>query len=152
MTAHRITVLGVLVFASVGVAAPVPKSLKAKAVSFDGKWTLVRQNNNDREVPKISPWIWEINGTELILQWPNGDGTFRQNKQISSFARPADAESNEMDYLYDARGGGNPSKGRATIEGDEFVVCWTSAGQPRPSEIKPGPGVNYYRFKRMTEK
>jgi hypothetical protein len=57
-----------------------------------------------------------------------------------------------MDYVYDPQQAGKANPGRAAVEGDEFVVCWAGGGQPRPAELKPGPGVNYYRFRRMPEK
>ena len=162
MTARRAALLCVLLAALLvwgaphptppAVAAPVPKALKAKAANFDGKWELVRQNNSNKEVAQISPWIWEIDGETLTLHWGNGDGTFRKSKFASAFVRPADAQSDEMDYVYNPTNGGKPSLGRATVEAYEFVVCWAEGGNPRPGDITPGPGVNYYRFKRLVEK
>lgn len=152
MSRPPVYLTALLVVSAAAVAAPVPKSLKRSPPNFNGKWMLVRQNNGDREVPQISPWIWEINGEELVLQWPNGDGTFRKNQHASALVRPPDGQADEVNYVYDPKNGGRPSLGRATVEDGEFVIAWTDGGRPRPAEIKPGPGVNYYRFKRMPDK
>jgi hypothetical protein len=139
---------------SVGAAfaAPVPKALKKAPPNFDGKWELVRQNNNDREVQQISPWVWEIDGETLHRHWGNGNGRFNREEKNCWFVRPAGATADEMDYIPGSDRNGPSSPGRATIEDGEFVVCWSDARSPRPAEIKPGPGVNYYRFKRMPDK
>ena len=147
---HRAAV--VMVFAAVAVAAPVPKAVKPKATNFDGTWELVEQSNDNRPVATISPWRWTIDGDALTRASGTGDGSFRPYTQPALFVRPADAQSNEMDYVPDAGRRESVCPGRAVIENDEFVVCWTSAGKPRPAELKPGPGVNYYRFKRVKDK
>jgi uncharacterized protein (TIGR03067 family) len=133
-------------------AAPVPKALKKAPPNFDGTWELVRQNNNDREVPQISPWRWEIDGDKLHRHWGGGNGRFSREERNCWFVRPEGATADEMDYVPGTDRAGAASPGRAAIEDGEFVVCWSDARQPRPAELKPGPGVNYYRFKRVSDK
>ena len=147
---RTLIVFGLL--AGVAVAAPVPKALKAKAPNLDGTWELVQQNNNDREVPKLSPWRWEIAGEEMFRHWGNGDGTFRREKQNCWLVRPADGGADEVDYVTGHDRTGQAYKCRVTVTGDEMVVCWLDGSGSRPTESKPGPKVNYYRFKRASDK
>ena len=148
----RFALMAVFVSAGFAFAAPVPKSVKAKAPAFDGLWELVRQNNNDREVPKLSPWRWEIAGEEMYRHWGNGDGTYRREKQNCWFVKPDGGGPDEMDYVTGHDRRGTVCQTRAVIESDEMVVCWTDGGRGRPTDLKPGPGVNYYRFKRVSDK
>jgi uncharacterized protein (TIGR03067 family) len=136
----------------VAVAAPVPKAVKAKAPAFDGVWELVQQNNNNSEVPKISPWKWEIAGEELYRHWGNGDGTFRRETQNCWLVRPKDGGPDDVDYVTGHDRQSATYTARAVVEGDEMTVCWTDGNRGRPADLKPGPGVNYYRFKRVSDK
>lgn len=143
----------VAVFLSgVAVAAPVPKAVKAKAPAFDGTWELVQQNNNDREVPKLSPWRWEISGDELYRHWGNGDGTFRRERQNCWLVKAEGGGPDERDYVTGHDRNSSTYKTRVVIDGDEMTVCWTDGNRGRPTNLKPGPGVNYYRFKRVSDK
>jgi len=146
-------VLAVLVLPVLAVAAPVPKAVKAKAPAFDGVWELVQQNNNDREVGKLNPWRWEINGDELVRHWGNGDGSFRREKQNCWFVKPEGGGADEMDYVtgFD-KNSSSTYKTRVVTDGNEMTVCWGDGSRTRPAELKPGPGVNYYRFKRVSDK
>jgi hypothetical protein len=40
---------------------------------------------------------------------------------------------------------------RVSVTTDELVVCWLDGGV-RPTELKPSPKANYYRFKRVSDK
>lgn len=141
-----------LLLPALAVAAPVPKAVKAKPPAYDGLWELVQQSNNDREVPKISPWRWEISGEELVRHWGNGDGTFRRERQNCWFVKPEGGGPGEMDYVTGFDRKSTAYKARAVIDGDELTVCWADGNRGRPTDLKPGPGMNYYRFKRVVEK
>ncbi len=138
--------------ASAVAGAPVPKAVKAKAPALDGTWELVQQNNNDLEVPKLSPWKWEIAGDKLYRHSGNGDGSFSREKQNCWLVRPADGGPDDLDYVTGHDRTSQAYKCRVSVSGDEMVVCWTDGNGSRPTESKPGPKVNYYRFKRMPDK
>ncbi len=136
------------------VAAPVPKALKAKTPTVDGKWLLVGQNWDGKEYPTFNKWMWEIEGERLTYHRPDRDGVYRPSGAEPAATITPSSAGKAGDYDRGMPNGKiNPML--IVIERDEMTVCHASeaAQTPvRPVEPKPAAQVNVLRFKRVEEK
>jgi uncharacterized protein (TIGR03067 family) len=145
----------VLLLASAAVAAPVPKGMKAKPPTMDGKWELVEQNHQNRDEPTFSKWMWVIDGEALSFCRPDGQGVYQPSEtNLQATIVPiSGGKAGEMDYTL--AGNGQPTLYRTLVEldGDELRVCFENTNNAkRPTEVKPDSRILYFRFKRVTEK
>ncbi len=144
-----IRTLFVLLLASVSVAAPVPKGMKAKPPTMDGRWELVEQIVTGKNDPNFAKWMWEIDGEQLAYRRPDGQGVYQPDKpNANASLKPAvDGKPGEFDYLYSK--GGTTYRSLITLDGDDMIVCLRSGGgKDYPTEPKAGANVEFYRFKR----
>lgn len=143
-----------LVAAAALVAAPVPKSLKAKA-SLNGRWELVEQNHLGKDEPNFPKWMWVIDGEQLTFRRPDGGGVYQPSETHlkASLVPATGGQTGAMDYLTES--GGSTTVYRALIEldGDQLIVCFENRGNAeRPTQAKPGPRILHFRFKRTADK
>lgn len=144
--------LVVLLFASLAVAAPVPKAVKAKALSLDGRWECVELNANDSDATKANPWVWDIDGTQLTIHRRiNGQLRPNERNMSTTLVWPDPAKPEEVDYHRDGNGTKTVFKGRFVIDGDQLTVCYATDGGDRPSELKADKRYHFVRFKRVTD-
>ncbi len=139
--------------AAVAIAAPVPKAVKAKAPSLDGRWECVELNANDADVTKGNPWVWDIDGEKLTIH-RRDNGQLRPNEanMTTRLVCTDPAKPEEIDYIRDGNNGKSVFKGRFVIDGDKLTVCYDTNGGDRPTELKAGIRVHYVRFTRAVEK
>lgn len=136
------------------VAAPVPKSIKAKP-NLDGRWVTTERTIGRRDMTDV-PWVWEINGEELrnfVLADDNRLIPTQPDDTKITLSAPDPSRPNELDYTYASGRGKGVLRGRMAWDGDEFVICFEAEGKERPAEVKRDPTLDsYYRFKRMADK
>ncbi len=139
--------------AAVSLSAPVPKAVKAKAPSLDGRWECVELNANDADVTKGNPWVWDIAGEKLTIH-RRENGQLRPNEQnmTTTLVWPDAAKAEEVDYVRDNGTSKTVFKGRFVVDGDKLTVCYTTSGGDRPTELKADKRVHYVRFTRVVEK
>lgn len=149
----RATIM-MLLTGSAAVAAPVPKAIKAKAASLDGRWEIVELKSGTLDVTHLNPWVWEIGGERLTVYNRQEDGSLKPNdpRTGTTLVRPAAGGSEDVDYVRDDGKMPMVFKGLVSVNETELVICFSDPNQPRPSERKAGERVSYYRFKRMPEK
>jgi hypothetical protein len=149
----RAIVVLLLVAGVTALAAPVPKTLKAKTFDLTGKWVTAERVNNGQVV--TDPWVWQISGETLTPCYLNPDDTLRPtypSTAVMTFSRPDPAKPDEFDYQFNDAGSRYHYRGRVAWEGDEWVFCFGQPGADRPAEVKAGKDVTYYRFKRLADK
>jgi uncharacterized protein (TIGR03067 family) len=146
------TLLALLLVPALAVAAPVPKAVK-RPPSLDGRWELVELVAGGRDVAGSNPWVWEVRGEQLTQYHRQPDGTLRPDESgVRRLVQPAGGGAEDLDYTTTDAAGEFVYHGLAAVDGDELVVCYpTVAAAPRPAERKAGLGVNYCRFRRVTD-
>ncbi|MFY7952861.1 MAG: TIGR03067 domain-containing protein [Armatimonadaceae bacterium] len=144
--------LAALLFTSLAVAAPVPKAVKAKAPSLDGRWECVELNANDSDATKANPWVWDIEGEKLTIHRRiNGELRPNEMNMTTTLAWPDPAKPEEVDYHRNGNGTKSVFKGRFVIDGDKLTVCYATDGGDRPSELKADKRYHFVRFKRISD-
>jgi hypothetical protein len=146
--------LVVLVLLAVPVcAAPVPRA-KVKAPNFDGTWEVVELRVGDQDATALNPKVWVIEGQSVSCyqRHPDGSRTLWAADTTFALVRPDGAEADAVDYVLTSGGSAIRFHGRVRVTADELTLCFSQEGQPRPTEITPGSGVSYERFKRVSEK
>ena len=136
------------------LAAPVPKSLKAKAASLDGRWEIVELVAVGQDLTQLNPWVWEISGESLFQYVRQRDGTLKLTDPgyTRTLVRPADGGEGAIDYTTTGRTTVACHRAMAAVEGDELVVCYANHHTlARPEGLKAGPDVHYCRFKRVKD-
>lgn len=148
---YRLAV-ALLLSASVALAAPVPKAVKAKP-TLEGTWEAVSMTAGGRDIIQGNTTVWVIRGDTLVRNSRQGDGTLvpsNPNTPIEFKANPE--RPGEIDYN-DRSGGGGGSLFRALFEvtADEFTIGFADLNAERPKELKEGLPY-FYKFKRVEDK
>jgi uncharacterized protein (TIGR03067 family) len=126
------------------VAAPVPKGIKKTAPpTVVGEW---REMTADADGQPIEPptgytWRFDADGTATVI-WPNGTAVAAEYK-----LDPAQTPSTYDWTLpqHNAR-----FVGVYELKGDTLRSAVVSAGQERPTEVRPGGKAEYRVFVRLT--
>lgn len=141
-----------LLVAASAVAAPVPKEIKAKAASLDGKWEIVELKCGTLDVTNLNPWVWEISGEKLTIYNRQESGELKLNDPTTTttLVRPASGGAEDVDYVRDDGKQPRVFKGLVSVDEKELVICFSDPNQPRPTERKVVDRVSYYRFKRIS--
>jgi hypothetical protein len=137
----------VLLVASAAVAAPVPKSLKAKPPVLEGRWQPVVMNSGGRSILSANEDLWDVRGGTISRLQKQPDGTFRPTSTVT-ITIPDPTRPDEMDY----ESGGKNSVFRALIQvtADELTIRFGDLNAPRPADMTEGK--DGYLYKRVTEK
>lgn len=157
MTPRRTGVVpGTVVVLLLGVAAqaaPVPKEIKAKPASLDGKWEIVELKSGTLDVTHLNPWVWDISGEKLTIYNRENDA-LRPNdlRTTTTLVRPSGGGVEDVDYIRDDGKAPMTFKGLVSVTETEMILCFSDPNQPRPAERKSGQRVSYYRFKRVSDK
>jgi uncharacterized protein (TIGR03067 family) len=136
-----------LVAAGVATAAPVPKGLK-KPAPMDGRWRIVEAvyDGQPQDVSRAADWY--IDGEWFNLGSPPAADAKTGLKLVRDEQNPSLVEYHNIHSI----GSVSRFPGLLEVNGDEMRFCYVSQGNPRPTEMAPGPGVTYRVFKRMEEK
>jgi uncharacterized protein (TIGR03067 family) len=139
-----------LMVSTAAVAAPVPKKVREKAPSLDGRWEIVEMRFLGQDITALNPWVWDIDGEKLTISNREKDGTLKLNDPTTAttLVRPENGEPGEVDYLRAGAGSNMLFKGRAKVDGDELVIGFTDPDKPRPAEVTTST-TYYHRFKRV---
>jgi uncharacterized protein (TIGR03067 family) len=137
------TALLCLFAASLAVAAPVPKALKAKktdAELLEGRWEYVTLDSGGG--PRANTGAGLIcNGT----YYPGGDA--RKDNGL-----PIRLDQTKMPKQFDLEmSPGSILPGIYQIDGDTFTWCHNQPNQTRPTDFKGGNGCHSIVMKRVKE-
>lgn len=130
------------------VAAPVPKALVKKAVSIEGDWLWESQDNNG----KISPApdsdfrLWRVAGDTMTLIQKDGKN---KDEPCGLVCEPK-GEGGLRSFEYKVRSNGYHRRGVCELDGDTLRVAFSGNETP-PADLKSGPSVTVYTFKRVTD-
>ena len=141
--------------ASLVLAAPIPKSLKKKTGSLEGRWLLAATNYNGQALNRgNSTEVWTITGEELVIE-DSANGIRRNNGVNYKMAKVEGDGDNCVDWTIENTNGRNNNHkycGRVRFEEDglDFVFSAVSHGGARPETVEAGPDRYLYTFKRAT--
>jgi hypothetical protein len=100
--------------------------------------------------------MWVIDGEALTYRRPDRGGEYVPSETTTraTLTRPEGGSPDAVDYQYTSGQTTTVYKSVIALDGDELVICFGSgqAKDVRPSEAKPGPDRQYFRFKRATDK
>ncbi len=137
-----LTLLYILILATVLDAAPIPKSLKARGVSGDpnGVWQLTRFNINGKDGghENMSKY-WEIDGELFFIGIANPDN---RGQQTGTSFKITDTEDPNFRIF-------QTSPSRIKVDGDRLCWVYTSGAKNVVDECEPGPNRYYYEYKRV---
>ncbi len=152
---RQLLVMGCLVLTlSALVAAPIPKSLRKKTTSLDGRWQLVTMNYNGKaQNTGNSNQIWNVKDEELVIE-DSANGVRRNNGVNYKFAKVEGDSDNCADWtiMYtNARVSNITFRGRVKYDEDGFDFCFSTNGRDnaRPDTVEPGANRYLYSFKRL---
>lgn len=131
--------LAVLLLATPLVAAPVPKSVKKPAVSYDGKWKLVEFSwDGEQGVFRNNMvTVWTVEGETMYIG-PKGATNVTHKLLVPDPAKPNVRQFGQIDT--------RPAL--LELDGDTLKFC-VSLSSAEVKECVPGKGVNYYSFTRL---
>lgn len=151
MTAPRIALLALLL-TSAALAAPVPKGLKAKAPSLDGRWEVVQVTIHEKDFTRLNRRLWVIEGERLtIYDREDGRLVLASPETTTTLVRPAVGGVEDVDYILDEGQTRRVFKGIAAVLEGELNICYGDEGNPRPGQMKPGAGLTCLKLKRVTD-
>jgi uncharacterized protein (TIGR03067 family) len=136
----------VLVFASLAVAAPVPKGLKpSDPTALLGTWELTAATYSGQPYPSAHGTKWTF----------RDDGTAkrdRPNDGISTAKYTLDPKTNPKAFDWNTEEG-NSFLGIYELDGDTFRVCLQyDASKGRPTAMTDAGGTYQFEFKRAGAK
>ncbi len=141
--------LALLALASPLLAAPVPKALVKKAVSVDGdwRWESQEQNGNVSPAPKSDFCLWRVAGDTMTLVQTQGTS---KDEPCGLVCEPK-GEGGLRSFEYKVRSNGYHRRGVCQVDGDTLRVAFGSNNDTPPVDLKSGPNVSVYTFKRVTD-
>lgn len=130
-------------------AAPVPKTLVKKAASMDGDWVWESQENNGKvsPAPKSDFCLWRVAGDTMTLIQMQGTS---KDEPCGLVCEPK-GEGGLRSFEYKVRSNGYHRRGVCVLDGDTLKVAFSSSDANPPAEVKSGPSVSVYTFKRVTD-
>lgn len=134
--------------ASLAVAAPVPKSIKAKA-TLDGRWEAVLMHGHQQDIIQGNQTIWDFSGEKVTRSVKQPDGTVQPVLTLT-VTTPDPSKPDEIDY----GSGQNEAlfRARITLTADELIIRFADHNAPRPADMTEGTDGYYYCFKRVKDK
>ena len=145
---RRIVVL--LLLASAGVAAPVPKSLK-KPPSLDGRWEAVTMKKGEADVSRSNPTVWDIRGDTVTRYYREPDGSLRADRATATISWPDSSRRDEIDYTLNSGATKSLFRARIKLSGDEVVVRFAEQDAPCPTDLTEGEDGWYYVYRRVRD-
>lgn len=146
--------LAVIVLASAAVAAPVPKSVKAKSPDFTGTWEIVELRSGLQDVTALNPKVWVIEGNVITSYHRNKlDGKLNpwEPNMTLTLERPEGGGVDDIDYVRVGPNDNMRLKGVVRVTDDELTICYCFGGD-RPTEVKASEKVSVERYKRVSGK
>ena len=146
----RVAALVVLLaVAGSGVAAPVPKALKAKPATLDGEWELTGEERDGNANAKRSSRYnrWQITGNVLVLMAdpsPQRDPLYRATLD----SKPADGVPRTFEYTGE---NGYHRRGVCEVDGDTLRVGFVPQGKEIPDNLELKNGLTVYELKRLKD-
>jgi hypothetical protein len=140
--------------ATLVLAAPIPKSLKKKAVSLEGRWLLAGTSYNGQSLNGNGNQHWIITDEELSIE--DGNGGIRRNNGVNYKLAKVEGEGdNCVDWTIEYTNGRVSNyvyRGRVKFEEDAFDFAFSTNGRDsvRPDTVEAGPNRYLYSFKRVT--
>ena len=141
---------GVL-FATVALAAPVPKDFLKPKPKLDGRWKVTSYETNGRPTTAVSilNQTWAFDGENLTIT----RATAPKGAAATKIKVRADVTTKPMafDYILSAA---TTRLGVFAVDGDTLTVCLTintSLGE-RPTDLDGGTGTLKYTFTRVKDK
>ena len=137
------------------MAAPIPKSLRKRSTSFEGRWLLASMNYNGQQINNgntIQHWI--ITGEELLIE--DGAKGIRRNNGVNYRMAKVEGDGDDcVDWNIVYTNGGNSNyvyRGRVKFgdDGFDFVFSVNGRDSVRPETVEAGPNRYLYTFKRAT--
>ena len=141
--------------ASLLVAAPIPKSLRKKNTSLEGRWKLSSMNYNGQALNAgNSTQVWTITGDDMVIE--DGANGVRRNNGVNYKLMKVEGDGeNCVDWTIEytnARASNYVYRGRVKFDDDAFDFVFSANGRDsvRPDAVEPGPSRYFYSFKRAT--
>jgi hypothetical protein len=147
-----LTLCCLLVVAGVATSAPIPKSLKKKTVSLEGRWSLASMNYNGQALNGNSGQVWAITNDELVIE--DGANGVRRNNTVNYKFAPVEGEGdNCVDWTIHYNNAGNSNyvyRGRIKFTEDGFDFAFNANGRDttRPDSVEAGTNRYFYTFKK----
>lgn len=147
------TLVALLLIGPFTVAAPVPKELKAKPPTLDGRWRTIERIACGLDLSDKLPMEWEVSGETLSLFKRTEKGTFDiPSTARVTLRRPEGGGADEIDYVLGSGKIRQLFKGRIAWVRGELLLAFGEVGEERPAEAKAGPTVSFYRLKRVSDR
>lgn len=142
------TLLALLLVAPALVAAPVPKAIKRTAATIDGDWRMESSEINGKMNPPPGRDynLWKVQGDTMTL--------VRENDAAGAGAYPCRFTSEQSGdgartFEYTVDKNKYHRRGVCELDGDTLRVAFSSDAGTPPAEVKSGPNVTVYTFKRV---
>jgi uncharacterized protein (TIGR03067 family) len=135
--------VALLFAATVAVAAPVPKALKAKRPDAEcilGTWETVSPEV-DPQATGTATWAFEGGGDLKMFSWA-GKPTGRGSEYAIRLHPEESPKRIDIGSL----------KGIYALDGDDLRVAYNMNTIDRPTDFTPQPGVHYKRMRRVEGK
>jgi hypothetical protein len=128
-------------------AAPVPKALKPRVVSLDGDWRWETQESNGQvsPAPKSDFCLWRVAGDTLTLVQEQG---MSRDEPCRFVGEPKEGGLRSFEYTV-TNNGYNRRGVCEAVDADTLRVAFHSNPSTPPAEVKSGPQVTVYTFKRV---
>jgi uncharacterized protein (TIGR03067 family) len=139
-----------LLVASAGVAAPVPKSLK-KSLTLEGRWQAVTMTQGGADVSRANPTVWDVRGDTVTRSFREPDGTLRADTTTATISWPDAARRDEIDYTLNYPGAKSLFRARLKLTADELVIRFADQDSPRPADLTDGRDGWYYVYRRAND-
>ena len=139
-----------LLFALVGIAAPVPKGIKKTPPSLDGDWRMESMEVNGKMNPPTPREynIWKVKGEAMQL--------VREGDTTKEGVYPCRLVSNQpaeglATFEYTVQQNSYNRRGVCELDGDTLRVAFEFDASKPPTDLKSGPKATVYTFKRLGE-
>jgi uncharacterized protein (TIGR03067 family) len=131
------------------LAAPVPKALVKKATNIEGDWLWESQDNNGKvsPAPDSDFRLWRVAGDTMTLIQRQGTS---KDEPCGLVCEPK-GEGGLRSFEYKVRSNGYHRRGVCQVDGDTLRVAFGSNSDTPPADLKSGPNVSVYTFKRVTD-
>lgn len=130
------------------LAAPVPKPKVKDEEAMQGKWKVVELQHNGKPANKdYKEAVATIDKDQFSVQ-RGGDG--KERDEVMAYK--IDPAKKEIEFTPPEENADAALKGLYKLDGDTLTIA-IGMGNPgiRPTEVKPGPHINYLKLERMKE-
>lgn len=134
----RVT-LAVTLFASVALAAPVPKDF-AKPPALAGSWRMDSCDTGNGPSTNYPGVTWAFTADRVEFRTPTSGGTSSAGLAVDPQAKPGQ-------FVMQLNGGTHRA-GLYRIDGDRMTLSLSLSAKP-PANLEPGTGTYLYQFTRI---